>query len=85
VIKEPPKRGGHSQRWAALPEMMMMMMMIIIIIIIIMWNQQVQTERTIPNNRPDIVIRDNETGTCMLIDVAIPGHRNVIQKKLRRS
>jgi len=25
-----------------------------------LWNQQVQTDRTIPNNKPDIVIRDNE-------------------------
>jgi hypothetical protein len=29
------KKGGHSQRWAAEPEMMMMMMIMIIIIIII--------------------------------------------------
>jgi hypothetical protein len=33
------------------------------------------------NNMPDIVIRDNEKRTCMLIDVAIPGDRNVIQKR----
>ena len=38
---------------------------------IVLWNQQVQTDRTIPNNKPDIIIRDNEKGTCMLIDVAI--------------
>ena len=43
-------------------------------------NQQIQTDRTIPNNKPDIVIRDNEKGTCMLIDVAISGDRNVIKK-----
>jgi len=35
----------------------------------ILWNQQAQTDRTIPNNKPDI-IRDGEKGTCMLIDVA---------------
>jgi hypothetical protein len=51
----------------------------------IQWNQQVQTDRTIPQNKPDIVIRNNEKGTCMLIDVAILGDTNVIQKKkLRR-
>jgi hypothetical protein len=33
------------------------------------------------NNKPDIVIRDNGKGTCMLIDVAVPGDRNVIQKE----
>ena len=26
----------------------------------ILWNQQIQTDRTIPNNKPDIIIRDNE-------------------------
>ena len=46
----------------------------------ILRNQQVQTDRTIPNNKPDIIIRDNEKRTCMLIDVAIPGDRNVIKK-----
>jgi hypothetical protein len=46
----------------------------------ILWNQQVQTDRTIPNSKPDIVIRDYENGTCMLIDAAIPGDRNVIKK-----
>ena len=28
----------------------------------ILWNEQVQTDRTIPNNKPDILIRDNEKG-----------------------
>jgi hypothetical protein len=42
---------------------------IIIIIIIIM---------------PDIIIRDNEEGTCMLIDVAIPGARTVIKKEAEK-
>ena len=40
-----------------------------------------QTDRTIPNNKPDIIIRDNEKRICMLIDVANPGDRNVIKKK----
>ena len=46
----------------------------------ILWNQQVQTDKTIPSYKPDIIIRDNEKGTCMLIDVAISGDRNVITK-----
>ena len=50
----------------------------------ILWNQQVQTDRTIPNNRPDIITRDNEERTCMLIDVAIPGVRNVIKKEAEK-
>jgi len=50
----------------------------------ILWNQQVQTDRTIPNNKPDIIIRDNEKGTCLFIDVAISGDRNVIQKEAEK-
>ena len=50
----------------------------------ILWNQQVQTDRTIPNNKPDIIIRDNEKRTCMLIDVAISGDRNAIKKEAEK-
>ena len=50
----------------------------------ILWNQQVQTDRTISNSKPDIIIRDNEKGTCMLIDVAISGDRNVIKKEAEK-
>jgi hypothetical protein len=31
----------------------------------------VHTDRTIPNNKPDIIICDNDKRTCMLVDVAI--------------
>ena len=37
----------------------------------ILWHQQMQTNTTISNNKPDIIMRDNEEGTCVLIDVAI--------------
>jgi hypothetical protein len=50
----------------------------------ILWNQQIQTDRTIPNNEPDIIICDNEKGTCVLIDVAISGERNVIKKEAEK-
>ena len=50
----------------------------------ILWNQQVETDRTISNNKPDIIIRDNEKGTCMLIDVAISGDINVIKKEAQK-
>ena len=51
----------------------------------ILWNQQVKIDRTIPNNKPDIIIRDNEKGTCILIDVAISGDRNVIKQEAEMS
>jgi len=47
----------------------------------ILRNQQVQTDRTIPNKTPDIIIRDNKQETCILIDVAILGDRNAIKKE----
>jgi len=50
----------------------------------ILWNQQVQTDRTIANNKPDIIVSDNEKGTCMLIDVAISGDGNVIKKEAEK-
>jgi len=50
----------------------------------ILRNQQVQTDRTIPNNKPSIIFLDNEKGTCMLIDDAISGDRNVIKKEAEK-
>jgi hypothetical protein len=42
-------------------------------------NQQVRTDRTVSKNKLSNIIRDNEKGTRMLIDVAVPGDRNVIK------
>jgi hypothetical protein len=50
----------------------------------ILWNQQVQIDRTIPNNKPDIIIPYNEKRTCMLIDIVILGDRNVIKKEAKK-
>jgi len=35
-------------------------------------------------NKPDIIISDNKQETCLLIDVAIPGDRNVITKEAKK-
>jgi hypothetical protein len=43
----------------------------------------VQTDSTIPNNKPDIIIRDNGKRIWKLIDVAISGDINVIRKEAR--
>jgi hypothetical protein len=37
----------------------------------ILWNQQVDSDRNIPNNELDIIIRENEKGTCLLIHVIL--------------
>ena len=51
----------------------------------ILWNQQVQTDRNIANDKSDIIICDNEKGTFMLIDVAISADRNVIKKEAEKT
>jgi len=40
--------------------------------------------KMIPNHKPDIIIRDSEKGTCMLMDVAISGDRKVIKKEAEK-
>jgi uncharacterized protein YlxP (DUF503 family) len=52
--------------------------------VIKIWNQQVQTNQTIPNSKLDIIIHDNEKGTCMSIAVAISLDRNVIKKEAKK-
>ena len=49
-----------------------------------MWNQLVRTDRTIPNNKPDIIIPDNEKRTCILIDAAVSADSNVIKKEAEK-
>jgi hypothetical protein len=48
-----------------------------------LWNQHVQTDRTIPNTELDLTIRDNE-GACVLIDVDIAGGRDVVMKETEK-
>jgi hypothetical protein len=40
----------------------------------------VQTDPNNPNNKQNNIIHCNGKGTCVLIDVAISGDRNVIRK-----
>jgi len=47
-----------------------------------LWNQAVHTYREFTANRPDIIIKKQET--CTLIDVAIPADRNVLQKEAEK-
>jgi hypothetical protein len=44
-----------------------------------------QTGRNISNNKLDIVIQDSEKGPCVLIYVAISGHRNVIKNEAEKT
>jgi len=50
----------------------------------VLWNQAVHTDREVTANRPDIIIKNKKEKTCMLIDVAIPADRNVVQKEAEK-
>jgi hypothetical protein len=47
----------------------------------VLWNHKVHTNREVMANRHEIMIIKNEKEkTCILINVAIPADRNVMQK-----
>jgi hypothetical protein len=41
----------------------------------------VKTDRTIHNNKPDIIIRDNEKGSQLSTDTGISTDKNMFQKE----
>jgi hypothetical protein len=43
-----------------------------------------QTNKTIPNNKPDVITRDNEKGIRMLADIEISEDSNVIRKEAEK-
>jgi hypothetical protein len=45
----------------------------------VFWNQQLQVNRAISNNKLDTINRDNEKSACMLTDTAISEERNNIK------
>jgi hypothetical protein len=47
----------------------------------VLWNQGIQSDREVLANRPDIIIKNKKEKICLLIDVAIPSDRNVLQKE----
>jgi hypothetical protein len=49
--------------------------------ITVLWNQGIQTDREVLPNRPDLIIKNMKDKICLLIDVAVPSDRNVIQKE----
>jgi hypothetical protein len=49
--------------------------------ITVLWNQGIQTDREVLANRPDTIIKNKKDKICLLIDVAIPSDRNIIQKE----
>jgi hypothetical protein len=66
--------------------MMMMMMMLVArpeCKETVLWNQ-VQTDGTIPDNKPYIILGGKGKGTCTPILVAVSGDRNSIKKEAEK-
>ena len=49
-----------------------------------LWNQAIHTDREVTANRPDIIIKNQKEKTCILIDVARPADRNVVQQEAEK-
>ena len=50
----------------------------------ILWDFTVQTDRKMDANRPDIIIKNYEERTCIMIDVAIPSDQNISLKEFQK-
>jgi uncharacterized membrane protein len=48
--------------------------------ITVLWNQGIQTDREVLENRPDIIIKNMKDKISLLTDLAVHSDRNVIQK-----
>ena len=49
-----------------------------------LWNHAAHTCRGVTANRPDIIIKNQKEKTCILIGMAIPTGRNVMQKEAEK-
>lgn len=52
--------------------------------VVLIWDTGVQTDNSIPSNRPDIIIKNKLERTCMLIDVSVPADRNIYVKRAEK-
>ena len=46
-----------------------------------MWDFPTQTDKVIQHSWPDIVCINKRTKSCLIIDIAIPGDKNIITKE----
>ena len=43
----------------------------------ILWDMPIHTDKEIKANRPDIVIKDKKSKTCILVDMSVPSDNNI--------
>ena len=50
----------------------------------VLWGFTINTDRKIEANRPDITVKNFEENTCIMIDVTVPGDKNVSLKEFQK-
>ena len=50
----------------------------------ILWDFAINTDRRIPANRPDIIIKDKLQKKCYLIDMSVPRDSNIVAKEYEK-
>ena len=50
----------------------------------ILWDFPIRTDRTIPANRPDIIIKHKQNKTCQLIDMSVSSGSNISAKEFEK-
>ena len=53
-------------------------------VIKVLWDFNIQTDKHVTSNRPDIVIVDKKEKSLKLIDVSIPNDINIVSKKIEK-
>ena len=50
----------------------------------LLWDFSIQTDREIHHRRPDIVIQKKKAKETIIVDKAVPGDSNVLQKETEK-
>ena len=50
----------------------------------LLWDFAIQTDREIHHRRPDIVIQKKKAKETIIVDIAVPGDNNVLQKETEK-
>ena len=51
---------------------------------LIKWDKTILTDRTIPVNRPDLIILKKNEQNCLIVDLAVPDDVNVLKKETEK-
>ena len=50
----------------------------------ILWDMYILTDRKVAHNKPDIIVHNENTRECHIIDIAVPVCRNIIRKEAEK-